>query len=332
MAPHHRELTRERQNIYLHMEVRENNNLTSEFRIVLGERPPGFLIATQVHYHYALRATDVLEVLWQTVVRATTSTPDPTNWKTYNIDSKDISPYVLNGETFDIRQHKYHCYAYNNDEYGCACVLVDQNTVLTTERCYVEDTWEIRLGVQNLSNIAAEVNMGKAQIMDISEVISDPVNDDDNGIVVIKLDGNVEITEYVAPVDRLAKSKERWERNDDCTIVGIGDGFEEAQVGNIAILNRDDCEAAEVEYPPGIAAAPNTLICANNANDGITACYDDYGGGMVCEKRGSQVLVGIIYFYGDLDCSGPTFGLKITSFTDFLEDNGVSTGGKKKKN
>jgi secreted trypsin-like serine protease len=86
------------------------------------------------------------------------------------------------------------------------------------------------------------------------------------------------------------------------------------QAASIPLLDTEQCIAPQVYGPNKLGSG---MFCAGFLEGGVDTCQGDSGGGMVCEVRGRQSVVGLTSWgYG---CGRPNRPGVYTKVSDYLD-------------
>ncbi|KAK3586776.1 hypothetical protein CHS0354_016951 [Potamilus streckersoni] len=214
-----------------------------------------------------------------------------------------ILPKILFGREATIGQFPWQIALFVYGSFHCGGSIIHPNWVLTAAHCieYYTSEYSIRMGTVSLS----DTNEG--QEMMVSRIYSHPQYNSyelSYDIGLLYFASPIVMNDYIRPVclsfqlfyqDLLKQGPSAecyisgWGRTEEFV---LGDGrTDKLMMTKVHLITGDECKD---NFPFSIQ---DTVVCVNNENLGVPACYGDSGGPLVCRnKYGRLQLVGITSF------------------------------------
>jgi len=207
----------------------------------------------------------------------------------------------------------------------CGGTLISTNTVISAVHClnsYVEQVFQRREFYIKTGQINPGPNDPGYQKRLVSEIIKHPDYDPtrgaklDNDIMILKVDYQFDITDYVKPAYLPRRSK-KLKETETLFISGWGTTkLGKAGVGSPVLMyaevKMNSFKSCKQSFGSNLTSG---MVCASSP--GVNTCRGDSGGPLMACKKGRAVLVGVTSF-GKQGCWGAAVYTKVTHYLDFI--------------
>ncbi|GAB0096573.1 Serine protease 7 [Sergentomyia squamirostris] len=166
------------------------------------------------------------------------------------------------------------------------------------------------------------LNLGVEDVIPHENYIPDTPSNNQNDIALIRLSGNVQISESVMPICLPSSDYPGTPVGQSVTIAGWGQTLEQTRSSvkmkvNIPIVSFDRCQR---EYSGRTNLSPQLQICAGG-NYVQDACFRDSGGPLISRENGLWIAEGIVSFGIGCGLEISSVYTRVSAFVPWIRSN-----------
>ncbi|XP_026102785.1 complement factor D-like [Carassius auratus] len=222
---------------------------------------------------------------------------------------------IVNGKEAKPHSRPYMVSIQSNGTHVCGGSLISDHWVLTAAHCWKRNqTLTVVVGAHDLKKIKNSDHIGvESYIQHKSYSVDFHFND----IMLLKLQGKVNINNNYVKSISLPKNGEDVKANTLCSVAGWGQLKIKGQKShrlmeaNVTIMNKSECqESWQMEF------SDKQMMCAHGHGG---SCRYDSGGPLVC----GHTAIGVTSFGDSLLCNSPekpNVYIKISPFIPWIND------------